>query len=330
MAIRVVDLGESDSVQQPIKRLLTEYKLSLEAANRRPKTISGYIDILHRLSSHLEMNGLTKSVIKLGRQELEDYIRHLKNSSRWPNRPNTGKDRGELSAITIQDHVRAIKIFWSWLFDNGYIEKNTLAKFPLPKIPKTIIKTLTIEQMQLFLKAIDKHTSVGARNFCITLLMIDNGMRISEVVAIQIVDLDLTRCRVKIIGKGQKERIVPFTKITRKELMKYIKHHREDLCSLDSPYLFPANDSGHVSIKSIQQSIKRIANKAGPHGIRCHAHLFRHTFATLFLAKGGNPMVLKDIMGHESMQTTQKYVHFLPEDLQKQHWTYSPVEDLFK
>jgi len=82
-------------------------------------------------------------------------------------------------------------------------------------------------------------------------------------------------------------------------------------------------------MKSIQQTIKRIANKAGPHGIKCHAHLFRHTFATMFLAKGGNAVVLKDIMGHESVQTTQKYIHFQPEDLQKQYWKYSPVEDLF-
>ncbi len=134
---------------------------------------------------------------------------------------------------------------------------------------------------------------------------------------------------MKITGKGQKERVVPFCIFTRKELLKYMKHYRSDLCKLDSPYLFPASDGNHVSVNSIQQAIKRLAAKAGLHGIKCHPHIFRHTFATLFLAKGGQAMVLKEIMGHESMQTTQKYVHFLPDDLQKQHWKYSPVEDLF-
>ena len=101
------------------------------------------------------------------------------------------------------------------------------------------------------------------------------------------------------------------------------------LCKLDSSYLFPAGDGHHVAVNSIQQAIKRLAKKAGLNDIECHPHIFRHTFATMFMAKGGNGMVLKDIMGHESVQTTQKYIHFQPEDLQKQHWKYSPVEDLF-
>ena len=254
----------------------------------------------------------------------------MQNAKRWSNKPQNGEDRGKLSPVTVQDHIRAIKAFWGWLFNNGYIENNILVKYPLPKIPKVLIITLTIDQTKLFLKAIDKSTSVGSRNYCIILLMLDNGMRISEVVNIQIADLDLPRCRVKLIGKGQKERIVSFTKITRRELIKYIKHHRKYLCSLDSPYLFPASDSDHVSINSMQQAIRRIGQKAELSEIKCHAHLFRHTFATMFLAKGGDVMVLKEILGHESIQTTQKYVHLLPEELQKQHWKYSPVEDLFK
>jgi len=134
---------------------------------------------------------------------------------------------------------------------------------------------------------------------------------------------------VKITGKGQKERIVPFYTYTRKELLRYIERYRQELCYLDSPYLFPGGDGNHVSVNSIQQAISRLGAKAGLNGIECHLHILRHTFATLFLAKGGQAMVLKEIMGHESIQTTQKYVHFQPEDLQKQHWKYSPVEDLF-
>jgi site-specific recombinase XerD len=330
MAIRIENIEEDDSVQESIKLLLDEYRLSLDAANRSRKTISWYMDILNDFFfNYIPLQGTIKPITELGREEVRGYIQHMHNSRKWPKRMCQGTDLGKLSPFTIQGKVRALKAFWGWLYNNGYMEINTLAKFPLPKVPKNIIKTLTIEQIKLFLKAIDKYTSVGVRNYCIILFMIDNGMRISEVVAIQSIDLDLTRCRVKIIGKGQKERIVPFTMITRKELMKYMARHRQNLCELDSPYLFPVSDGDHVSIKSIQQAINRIAEKAGPHGIKCHAHLFRHTFATLFLAKGGDPMMLKEILGHESIQTTQKYIHLQPEDLQKQHWTYSPIEDLF-
>ena len=62
---------------------------------------------------------------------------------------------------------------------------------------------------------------------------------------------------------------------------------------------------------------------------KCHPHIFRHSYATLFLAKGGQLSTLQAILGHESIQTPEKYIHLLPEDLQKQHWQYSPVEDIF-
>lgn len=319
-----------NSLNISLDSLLIQYRLSLEAANGSPKTFQGYSDILRRFFGFLKKKGHINSVSDIGREEVRVYIRSLQNAKRWPNRPQNSEDRGKLSPVTVQDHVRAIKAFWSWLFDNGYIKKNILVKYPLPKAPKIIIKTLTIDQIKLFLKAIDKSSSVGARNYCIVLLMIDNGMRISEVVSIQISDIDLSRCRVKIIGKGKKERIVPFTKITRKELLKYKGNNRNNLCKLDSPYLFPGSDGDHVSIKSIQQSISRLSRKIGLDGIKYHPHIFRHTFATLFLTNGGQLTTLKEIMGHEDIQTTQKYVHFLPEDLQKQHWNYSPVEDLFK
>ncbi|MCK4782649.1 MAG: tyrosine-type recombinase/integrase [Desulfobacteraceae bacterium] len=319
-----------NSLNISLDNLLIQYQLSLEAANGSPKTFQGYSDILRRFFDFLKDKGHINSVSDIGREEVRVYTKSLQNAKRWPNKPQNGEDRGKLSPATVQDHIRAIKAFWSWLQDNGYIEKNILVKYPLPKAPKIIIKTLTIDQIKLFLKAIDKSSSVGARNYCIVLLMIDNGMRISEVVSIQISDIDLSRCRVKIIGKGKKERIVPFTKITRKELLKYKGNNRNNLCKLDSPYLFPGSDGDHVSIKSIQQSISRLSGKIGLDGIKYHPHIFRHTFATLFLTNGGQLTTLKEIMGHEDIQTTQKYVHFLPEDLRKQHWNYSPVEDLFR
>ncbi len=310
--------------------LLIQYQLSLETSNKSPKTIQWYLDILHGYFNFLEHSNLMKPVDELGKKALEAYIIHRKTTKRWPNNPHIKEEnKGGLSPYSIQGDVRAIKAFWSWLLYQGYIEDNTLAKFPLPKIPKTLIKTLTIEQIRLLLKTIDKNTPVGARNYCILMLLIDTGMRISEVTGILIADLNLSKCLVKIIGKGQKERVVPFSHFTGKELIKYIKYYRSDLCKLESPYLFPVSHGQHVRVNAIQQAIKRLAKKAELYDIKCYPHIFRHTFATMFLAKGGNAVVLKEIMGHESIQTTQKYIHLQPEDLQKQHWKYSPVGDLF-
>jgi len=313
-----------------VSELLDHYRINLETSNKSPKTIKWYLDILCKYFNFLELSNLMKPVDELGKEALEVYIIHRKTAKRWPNNPHIKEEnKGGLSPYSIQGDVRTIKVFWSWLLYQGYIKNNALAKYPLPKVPKTLIKTLTIEQIRLLLKTINKNSPVGARNYCMLMLLIDSGMRISEVIGIQIADLNISKCLVKIIGKGQKERVIPFSHFTSKELIKYIKHYRPDLCKLESPYLFPVSHGHHVRVNAIQQAIKRLAKKAELHDIKCYPHIFRHTFATMFLAKGGNAVVLKEIMGHESIQTTQKYIHLQPEDLQKQHWKYSPVEDLF-
>ena len=112
--------------------------------------------------------------------------------------------------------------------------------------------------------------------------------------------------------------------------MKYIKRYRLSLCGIDSSYLFPTKDGDDISVNCVQQAIRRLALKAGMQNVKCHPHIFRHTFATMFSVKGGSPEILQLIMGHESFQTTQKYLHPQPQDLRKQHIKYSPVADLFE
>jgi len=91
---------------------------------------------------------MMKPVSKLGKKELKAYIGHRQNAKRWPNNPyiNEG-NRGKLSPYSIQGDVRAIRAFWGWLYNEEYIDKNTLAKFPLPKVPQLTLKTLTGEQI---------------------------------------------------------------------------------------------------------------------------------------------------------------------------------------
>jgi site-specific recombinase XerD len=309
--------------------LLKQYRLHLKVLNRSQKTITWYNEILTRFFKFLDSNYIMKPLGEISAEDLEAYIKYRNTTKRWPNNPYISeKNKGKLSPYSIQGDIRAIKAFWSWLLSNGYVEKNAFAKFPLPKVPKTVVSTLTIEQMQLLLNTIKTDNAIGFRNYCILLLLIDTGMRISEVTGIEIINLSLTQCFVKITGKGQKERIVPFSQVTRKAMLKYINNYRPEICNYNTPYLFPARDGNHVSVNTIQQAIRRLAKKVGLQDAKCHPHIFRHTFATTFLAKGGNPLILREILGHESIQTTQKYVHPQVENLQKQQWKYSPLVDV--
>jgi len=313
-----------------VKELLEHYGPSLQAMNRSPKTISWYVEILSRYFTFLESKNLTKPLSELGKEELRAYIQHLQKSARWENNVHIKTERGKMSPYSVQGHVRAVKAFWSWLANEGYVEKNMLAGFPLPKVPQYVVKTLTIDHLKKLLAAIDRSTAIGARYYALLMLLLDTGLRVSEAVKIKMNDVDLKHGLITVLGKGQKERVVPFSKLTRKELTRYIHNVRSHLDCKDSPYLFPAGSGEYVSISSVQQFIRRLAKEAGLNGVKCSPHIFRHTFATQAIANGANVFAVKEIMGHASLQTTLKYTHLQISDLKNQHEKFSPVEGLMK
>jgi len=317
---------------QEITGLLDEYKSSLEALNRSPKTIEWYTAILRSFFGFLKTNGLMKPVSELGKKELKAYISYRQNAKRWPNNPYINEEnRGRLSAYSIQGDVRAIKAFWGWLYNEEFVDKNTLAKFSLPKVPQLTLKTLTGEQIEIILNAIGHSSSQEVKYRCIVFLLLDSGLRISELVSIKNDDLDLIHGFITVLGKGQKQRIVPISPLTRKEITKYIKYYRRGLCSEESHYLFPASNGERVSATGVRQYMRRLCMREGLDGIKkLYPHLLRHTFATQSIAKGANVFTVKEIMGHKSLQTTMKYTHLTIEDMKVAHNKFSPVENLLK
>jgi len=316
---------------QEITELLDEYKSSLATLNRSPKTIEWYTAILRSFFGFLKMNGLMKPVSELGKKELKAYISHRQNAKRWPNNPHINEEnRGKLSPYSIQGDVRTIRAFWGWLYNEQYIDKKTLANFPLPKVPQLTLKTLTGEQIETILNAIGHGSSQEIKYRCIVLLLLDSGLRISELVSIKNDDLDLIHGLITVLGKGQKQRVVPISALTRKEITKYIKYYRQGLCSEESYYLFPASNGERISTCSVRQYMRRLCIKDELDGIKLYPHLFRHTFATQSIAKGANVFTVKEIMGHKSLQTTMKYTHLTIEDMKVAHNKFSPVENLLK
>jgi integrase/recombinase XerD len=310
--------------------LLEQYWLSLKAANRSPKTISRYEGSLRTLAGFLNSKGLCASVNLIGVNEIISFIRYLQESHRWPNRKATGKDYGGLSPFTIQGYVRDLKAFWNWLGRQGYITNNVMVKLPLPGVPQVEMPTFSPEQVRSFLSAIDKTRPPGARCYSLLVLILDTGLRIGEAVNIKMVDLDIKGGLITVIGKGQKQRAVPFSPFTRRVLIRYVGEFRHKLIDMESAYLFPAPSGDHISINSVQQYMRRLAKRIGLSCSRCSPHVLRHTFATRAVANGANLFALKSIMGHSSLQTTAKYTHLSPSDLRTQHSTFSPVESMLE
>ncbi len=312
-----------------IEQLLGIYVDSLSAENRSPKTISRYVYTLRDFNYFLLSNNLPLTVNQITKKVIITYVNHLKSVKKWSSRINCCKEYGSLSPYTIEGHIRDLKAFWSWLSKEKYIDCNIMAGFPLPKVPQYIMKIPSKEQLKKILSAIDKNSPAGCKYYCIMLLLFDTGMRISELVSIQLTDVDMLRGTIKILGKGQKEREVPFSSVVRKELGYYIKNTRPHLCQNSNQYLFP-NSYDHITVCSVQQYMRRLSQIPELNDIKLHPHLFRHACATNMIANGANVYVVKDILGHASLQTTLKYTHLQADDIKREHNKYSPVSALMK
>lgn len=323
--------GDSNSFRLSWATILDEYKQALETAGKSPKTINGYRESLSDYFAFHETWSIAQPTPETGIKGLREYIAYLQHRERWPNNPHIKEEnRGRLSPFTVQARVRDIKTFWSWMHKEGYIDRNPLADLPIPEVPENLIKIITPEQFRYLLSNVDISTPDGSKYHCILLILYDNGMRISELVMIRISDVDFEAKTIKIMGKGRIERLVPITVYSRRHIMKYNDRSRPKLCPENCPYLFANQDGEPILKNSVQQFMRRLLVKSGLKEVKFSPHILRHSFATQFLANGGNVFHLKAILGHKSLTTTLRYTNLQVQDIQKQHAKFSPVAQLFR
>jgi len=238
-------------MEADINKLVDEYLLYLKALARSEKTIEWYLPILKRFFTFLESNQMLSDISRIGSKELTSYILYLRESGRWPGRSDIMGDRGKLSPFSIRGHVVAIKAFWGWLLNEGYIDKNPLVKYKLPEVPDNIIKIIEPERFEELLNYIDRFNPTGDRFFCILLLLFDTGARISEAVGIELDDFLDAKEFVTVIGKRKIERRVPILPETRREINRYITRSRPLLTHVGSIYLFPRSQKVRNGLPSI-------------------------------------------------------------------------------
>jgi site-specific recombinase XerD len=158
------------------------------------------------------------------------------------------------------------------------------------------------------------------------MLMLDTGLRVSEVADARLNHLNLDRRQLKVLGKGQKERIVPFGQRCAQALMRYIQLQRAQPRREEFNHIFLAPDGEPMTRNSLEQVVRRIRIASGI--TRLHAHLLRHTFAVNFLGNGGDLRTLQLILGHESLVVTQRYLHLSQQLIQARYEDRSPMDKL--
>jgi site-specific recombinase XerD len=306
-----------------LENLIQGFKMSCQTEGKSPKTTEWFTSFLERFKRFLEESGLPTRVDQVDRNCVRRFILHLKQKAKAL---RTGRP---LSAATIQGYVRTLKAFFACLEREEYITANLMAKIPIPKAEAKVVATFSEEQIQDLLGLCLSSNGSRLHNMVILLLLLDCGLRVSELVSIELDDVRLSDGMLKIRkAKGGKERYVPVGSIAQKALWKYIHTSRPEPISKHVTGLL-LNDKGQpLTRNGVQQFIRRLAKKAGLNGTKCYPHIFRHTFATRAIANGANVFAVKEIMGHASLQTTLKYTHLQINDLKNQHNKFSPVEGL--
>ena len=153
-------------------------------------------------------------------------------------------------------------------------------------------------------------------------------MRVGELIELEMRSLHLDDGFVKVLGKGDKERIVPIGSVAKKALLQYVLTWRPEPDSPDDDTLFLSPKGRPMSSNSVYQVLRRIGRNARVP--RLHPHLLRHTMAVRFLIEGGDVFSLQQILGHESLEMTRHYVSLAASHVQVQHKKYSPMDRLFQ
>jgi site-specific recombinase XerD len=234
--------------------------------------------------------------------------------------------RTPLAPATIQGYVRVVRAFFHWCQHEGLLARGEepTARVPRIKVPKDVIPTFTAEQMDAMLKVCDRATARGFRDYTILLVLMDTGIRASELVGLTVDDAHENYITVR--GKGDKEREVGLGPTAAKAVWKYIHQYRKPRNEHEH-HVFLGRGGKRLSYMRLWELVVEIGQRAGVVHDDMRPHTFRHTFAFSWLANGGDVFKLSRVLGHTEIQTTQIYLRaFQSREARVDHAQFSPVE----
>lgn len=225
-------------------------------------------------------------------------------------------------AKSITRILSALRSFFKYLKREEKISTNPLDLITSPKVEKKLPKYLTINDVEKILNAPDMSNKIGIRDAFILELLYVTGIRVSELTNIKLNDISIVEKKIKIMGKGSKERIVYYGTRCQELLNKYL-NIRNDFLKQANDYLILSNTGKQISTREIRNIINRLKVKAGI-DINISPHTFRHTFATHMLNEGADLRSVQELLGHENLSTTTIYTHLTNEKLRKTYLSTHP------
>ncbi len=309
-----IDLDEFD----PIIREFAGYKSYIQGCSQR--TVEQYLIDLRTFFRYLLCEGQPSilrdreafAAVRVDSVDLE-YLRRVTTDQIYDFLLYADTDRDNQTAAKARK-LAAIRALYKFLVNKrGYLEGNPTANMDTPKRKKSLPKFLSLEEAKALLAAVsrDVESPFRERDYAIITLFLNCGMRVAELVSINLTDLDSELRSIRVLGKGNKERIIYLNEACREALRAYLGIRlSEKYRTVSDRALFLSKRFERLSIQGVQVMVQKYLKLAGLESKHYSVHKLRHTAATLMYQSGEVDIrVLKDILGHEQLNTTQIYTH---------------------
>jgi integrase/recombinase XerD len=272
-------------------------------------TLDSYRSDLEQFSSWLEKNNL--NYIKTSKKEILSYLSFLFQKG--------------LGSKTVARKLSSLKSFFRYLVFKSIIPNDPSSEVETPKLLKSIPKSISEKEVEALLAAPDEKTDIGLRDKTMIETLYSCGLRISELTNLELLNLNLRQGVIRVIGKGQKERLVPMGDQLIGLLELYISSSRKNLLNKrHSDFLFLSTRGQRMTRQSFWHRIKHYCLASGFEPDKISPHVLRHAFATHLLNNGADLRVVQLLLGHSDLNTTQIYTEVARQRLKRLHTEHHP------
>lgn len=273
--------------EEKLGDVLGAFRRHLKAAGKADRTIDGYSRAVRYFADWLTSEGIPDTVAALNRRTIEEYLAARSD---------------DLSTQTLITYVKGVQAFARWAADEEIID-TPLSGLRLPDAPEIPVPVLTDEELARLLKVCSTKDFAGRRDEAMLRVLLDTGVRISELARMTADGLDMENETIPIVGKGSRPRVVPFGVRTGRALDRYLRFRRGHRYERESGLWL--GQRGKLSKDGIDEILRTRARQAGVEDL--HAHRLRHTFAHSWLAAGGQERDLMRLAGWRSSEMLRRY-----------------------